>query len=232
VSQTLRAVLVALLAVCGWFANPAASWSADVPPAASVAAYTYDAPDHTDALSGHAPERGPPSSPVDSTTHDAVDRWLHGPSVRSGPTGPLTVITYDLALPLVQVSPATTTTEGAAEVTWAGLWSLLPSHVAAETGGSVLSFGSRAAAREGLPGDLASTGNRFFRGATSKSQDFQAVELPGGGYRMQFFSPANNPGYGKLYVQEIDRTGQVLREYKNTMGPDGLIETKWVHGGP
>ena len=104
--------------------------------------------------------------------------------------------------------------------------------VAAETGGSVLNFGSRAAAREGLPGDLAGAGNRFFHGATSKSQDFQAVELPGGGYRMQFTSPANNPGYSKVYVQEIDRAGQVLREYKNTMGPDGLIETKWVHGGP
>lgn len=95
-----------------------------------------------------------------------------------------------------------------------------------------LSFGSRAAAREGLPGDLAAAGNRFFRGATSKSHDFKATRLPDGGYRMEFFSPANNPGYGKLYVQEIDRTGQVLREYKNTIGPDGLIETKWVHGGP
>ena len=60
----------------------------------------------------------------------------------------------------------------------------------------------------------------------------QAQELSGGGYRLQFFSPANNPGYGKLYVQEIDSAGNVISEFKNTMGPDGLIETKWVHGGP
>jgi hypothetical protein len=120
--------------------------------------------------------------------------------------------------------------QGAAS--WGRPASVRDDGVAAEAGGSVLSFGSRAAAREGLPGDLAGAGNRFFRGATSKSQDFQAVELPGGGYRMQFSSPANNPGYSKVYVQEIDRAGQVLREYKNTMGPDGLIETKWVHGGP
>lgn len=111
-------------------------------------------------------------------------------------------------------------------------WALKGARAAANAVPETLSFGSRAAAREGLPGDLAAAGNRFFRGATSKSQDFKATGLPDGGYRLEFFSPANNPGYGKLYVQEIDRTGQVLREYKNTMGPDGLIETKWVHGGP
>jgi hypothetical protein len=48
---------------------------------------------------------------------------------------------------------------------------------------------------------------------------------------MQFFSPANNPGYGKLYVQEIDSSGNVVREYKDTIGPDGVIERKWIHGG-
>ncbi|MFD7073104.1 hypothetical protein ACFV9G_02745 [Nocardioides sp. NPDC059952] len=91
-----------------------------------------------------------------------------------------------------------------------------------------LRFGSRAAAREGLPGDLAGVGNRFFRGATAKSQDFQAVGLPGGGYRLQFFSPANNPGYGKLYVQEIDRSGNIVSRYKDTIGPDGFIERKFL----
>jgi RHS repeat-associated protein len=103
--------------------------------------------------------------------------------------------------------------------------------VAAEAAKAVpetLSFGSRAAAREGLPGDLAAVGNRFFRGATSKSQDFQAIGLPGGGYRLQFFSPANNPGYGKLYVQEIDRGGNIVSRYKDTIGPDGFIERKMV----
>lgn len=42
----------------------------------------------------------------------------------------------------------------------------------------------------------------------------------------------NNPGYGKLYVQEIDSTGRILSWYKNTLGPSGLIETKVVPYGP
>ncbi|HSY15740.1 MAG TPA: hypothetical protein VK816_07125 [Jatrophihabitantaceae bacterium] len=74
--------------------------------------------------------------------------------------------------------------------------------------------------------------NRFFRDATSKSQDFQIGKLDDGGYRMQFFSPANNPGYGKLYVQTIDATGEIVTEFKDAMGPDGLIERKWLNGGP
>jgi hypothetical protein len=93
-------------------------------------------------------------------------------------------------------------------------------------------FDSKQTARESFEGEIRSAANRFFRGATSKSQDFRATELEHGGYRFEFFSPANNPGYGKLYVQEIDRSGAVVREFKNTMGPHGLIETKWVHGGP
>jgi hypothetical protein len=65
-----------------------------------------------------------------------------------------------------------------------------------------------------------------------KSQDFQAQELSGGGFRLRFFSPANNPGCGKLYVLGIDSTGIVVREYKNKIASEGVIETKWVHGGP
>ena len=104
--------------------------------------------------------------------------------------------------------------------------------LATNTVDDMLRFGSRSAAREGLTGDAGVAANRFFRDATSKSVDFQAQPLAGGGYRLQFFSPANNPGYGKLYVQEIDAAGNVISEFKNTPGPDGLIETKWVHGGP
>lgn len=106
--------------------------------------------------------------------------------------------------------------------TKAGWWRLLLAAVAAALG-ALLGAGTSSAT-------ALSVGDRFFRGATSKSQDFEAIGLPGGGCRLQFFSLAKNPGDGKLYVQEIDRTGQVLGEFKSTMGPDGLIETKWVHG--
>ena len=73
--------------------------------------------------------------------------------------------------------------------------------------------------------------NRFFRTATSKSTDFRVEELEGGGYRMSFFSPATNPGYGKRYVCEIDTSGRVIRRYKDTLGPEGLVERKWMKGG-
>ena len=53
---------------------------------------------------------------------------------------------------------------------------------------------------------------------------------PNGAKRLEFFSPARNAGYGKLYVQEIDASGNVTREFKDTMGPDGLVQRKWVHG--
>lgn len=95
-----------------------------------------------------------------------------------------------------------------------------------------INFLDRASARQAFDGDARTAANRFFRGATSKSTNFQAQNLGNGQYKMQFLSPANNPGYGKLYVQEIDSSGTVLKEYKDTLGPDGLVERKWLVGGP
>lgn len=167
------------------------------------------------------------AAPIDLTTAGDFDGTSVRPTVTTAISGvslaPRVVDASDTALgvqtavlPLPKATRSSPTAAG----------------VAAEESGAVLNFGSKAAARQGLDGDLGTAANRFFRDATSKSQDFQAQQLSGGGYRLQFFSPANNPGYGKLYVQEIDSAGNVVREFKNTMGPDGLIETKWVHGGP
>jgi hypothetical protein len=102
----------------------------------------------------------------------------------------------------------------------------------AEPDGEHIDYPDKASARQALDGDSRVAANRFFRDATSKSEGFRVTETGDGGHRLQFFSPANNPGYGKLYVQEIDADGQVVREYKDTLGPDGLIERKWIHGGP
>jgi RHS repeat-associated protein len=97
-----------------------------------------------------------------------------------------------------------------------------------------IDLAGKAAARAALAelGDVGVAANRFFRDATSKSTDFTITELAGGVRRLQFFSPANNPGYGKRYLQEIDEFGRIVREYKETIGPEGVIEIKWVHGGP
>lgn len=93
-------------------------------------------------------------------------------------------------------------------------------------------YATKADARQAFSGKQQEAANRFFKDATSKSQDFKTTPLENGGQRLEFFSPARNPGYGKRYVQEIDANGTALREYKDTIGPNGLIERKWLKGGP
>lgn len=96
----------------------------------------------------------------------------------------------------------------------------------------VTTYHDRVSARQALAGELREAANRFFRGATGKCVDFQVVDLEDDTYRFEFFAPARTAGYGKRYVQEIDTSGRVLREYKETLGPTGVLEIKWVHGGP
>jgi hypothetical protein len=34
------------------------------------------------------------------------------------------------------------------------------------------------------------------------------------------------------YVQEVDKSGAIVSEFKDTLGrPNGLLERKWLHGG-
>lgn len=101
-----------------------------------------------------------------------------------------------------------------------------------EGAAGVTIYADKAAARAALSGDLRVAANRFFRDATSKCRDFRITQLSDGRYRMEFFAPANNPGYGKFYVQIIDSSGRRVAEYKDTFGPTGLIERKWLEGGP
>ncbi len=223
--RLLAALTVALLGLLV-ASGPASAFQSQ--PAATFTAYAYDHPDGSDILAGATTERGPPATYNHSTIYDAVGRWSRGVLARPDGTTRPTAFTHDHPALLVRVSRPWGMTEEQARVLGGDLPSVCSPRVAAKAVPETLNFGSRAAAREGLPGDLAAVGNRFFRGATGKSQDFQAVGLPGGGYRLQFFSPANNPGYGKLYVQEIDRGGNVVSRYKDTIGPDGFIERKPV----
>ncbi|MDH0868219.1 RHS repeat-associated core domain-containing protein [Mitsuaria sp. GD03876] len=109
---------------------------------------------------------------------------------------------------------------------------LLPESTLANTAKATVAFETKQAARAALDGPLGAAANRFFRGAAKNAQDFRITDLADAGKRFEFFSPARNAGYGKLYVQEVDSTGAIVREFKDTLGPRGLIETKWVHGGP
>jgi len=92
-------------------------------------------------------------------------------------------------------------------------------------------YPNKQAARQALSGAMQKAANRFFRDATANAQDFKITPSSSNTYTMEFFSPAKNAGYGKRYVQEIDSTGDAIREYKETLAPEGLIETKWIHGG-
>ena len=78
-------------------------------------------------------------------------------------------------------------------------------------------------------GDFGAAVNRFFRDATSKCTDFRSTALSDGTTRLEFYAPANNPGYGKLYVQDLDAKGDIVQEYKDNFGPEGRGERKWVH---
>jgi hypothetical protein len=93
------------------------------------------------------------------------------------------------------------------------------------------SYNTKAEARSARIGEAGASANRFFRDATGKSVDFR-IDPTENGYNLKFFSPARNAGWGKSFVQEISPTGDVLREYKDTINPEGkVIERKWLHGG-
>lgn len=103
-------------------------------PDAPVAVYTSDAPVHNAPGTASASERGPPAAGYADTTHNAVDRWSHGPSARSAGAIPSATYTYDHPVPPVQVAGGTSMTLRRAGAT-AGLPAPLePSHVAAKAG--------------------------------------------------------------------------------------------------
>jgi hypothetical protein len=97
-----------------------------------------------------------------------------------------------------------------------------------EAGQNVRLFATRTEARQALGEPMRARCNRFFKDAGNKGTAFKITELKDGNYRMEFFSPANNAGYGKLYVQILDRRGDIVEWYKDTLGPGGLIERKNV----
>ncbi len=96
-----------------------------------------------------------------------------------------------------------------------------------------IKFASRDEARKALGGDLGKAANRFFKGASkTKSKDFTITDLPDGGKRFEFFTPAKNEGFGKRFIQDVDSNGKIVREFKDTISPDGnVIERKFIHGG-
>lgn len=75
---------------------------------------------------------------------------------------------------------------------------------------------------DNLPSGVSSTANKFFTGATGKSNQFNIVKT-NTGYKFNFFSPANTPGYGKSYNLETDLVGKITERVRYTLGPNGEI---------
>lgn len=89
-----------------------------------------------------------------------------------------------------------------------------------------ISLGTKQAARRALDGPMGVAANKFFRDSSKNAQDLKITNLSRGGKRFEFFYPARNSGYGKRYVQEVDGTGVRVREFKETIGQNGIIEFK------
>ena len=71
----------------------------------------------------------------------------------------------------------------------------------------------------------------FFKEAKG-SKNIKATQLPDNRIKFEFFDPAENVGFGKRYVQIIDKvTKEVLVDKKMTVGPNGLIDVKYIKGG-
>ena len=66
-------------------------------------------------------------------------------------------------------------------------------------------------------------GNKFFKDATGKSTDFKVINLENGNVEMSYFSPARTEGYGKRYILEMDKLGNKITEYRQTIDPTGAV---------
>jgi hypothetical protein len=105
--------------------------------------------------------------------------------------------------------------------------------IAALDVGDSITFNSRSAARSAFMegSDLRTAANRFFKGATGKSEQFRIVRY-GDDYEFSFFSPANNPGYGKRYIEDVNPDCTRVNSYKVTEFQSEALEIKWIerHG--
>jgi hypothetical protein len=108
--------------------------------------------------------------------------------------------------------------------------------------GSEQDLGTRDLARRFGQGKTRMEANRFYKSARGPDHDlpaeeFRAVEYPNGYVRLTYREPANNTGYGKLYVRELNAKGDVMRSYKvsvrqNEGGEWQPGQVKWERGGP
>jgi hypothetical protein len=85
-------------------------------------------------------------------------------------------------------------------------------------------FADKTSARNFLQDSVYHTeGNKFFKGAKPISKDLKIAKLDSGNIEMSFFDPADTPGYGKKYILELDKYGNKISHYRQTIDPSGKV---------
>lgn len=201
--MVLLRILVASLA---WLSLGSPAEASPLPDA-PVAVFTYDALVYNAPGTASASERGPPAAGFADTTHDAGDRWSHGPSARPAGAMPSATYTYDHPVLPVQVARGTSMTLGRAGAT-AGLPSPLePSHLAANAGRGVLRSVD----------DVMADGGTLLRGRSPAEVESILKDTPG--WRVEGLGQGSAQGRGWM-----------MREYTERGNPTGRM-IRWHPGG-
>ena len=90
-----------------------------------------------------------------------------------------------------------------------------------EVAPEIITFATKLEARSFFKQEVGMAANKFFRDAAKNAEQFKATVLENGNVILEFFSPARNAGYGKLYRQVVDSAGNVISEVKINMH-DGI----------
>jgi RHS repeat-associated protein len=100
--------------------------------------------------------------------------------------------------------------------------------------GQGVQFNSSKAARQAFRegSNLRGRANIFFDRATSKCYGYKIARV-GDAYEFSYFAPADNPGYTKEYVYEVDaQSGTVIEHYKVTYFESESLQIKYIrHNG-
>ncbi|NYG58751.1 hypothetical protein BJ980_001674 [Nocardioides daedukensis] len=200
--MVLLRILVASLA---WLSLGSPAEASPLPDA-PVAVFTYDALVYNAPGTASASERGPPAAGFADTTHDAGDRWSHGPSARPAGAMPSATYTYDHPVLPVQVARGTSMTLGRAGAT-AGLPSPLePSHLAAKSAdeaGALVRYDPMAASRN----LLGQVGEGYARTPSGYTVSAHAAE------RIVYGAPGRSP-------TTLSRVDDILNNPTRTMMRD------------
>lgn len=59
---------------------------------------------------------------------------------------------------------------------------------------------------------------------THKCSNFKTTKMDNGSIAMEYIAKADTPGYTKRYVQIINSSGNILKEFNEIISPDGSVK--------